>query len=206
MSETADLLETTVETEAPETSEEDRHYMRKLKKILGAAVFVGALGGGLFGWLDGKRQESYTNAENHEKAEALQRCANYLVTADLTKDSTIRVRSLPTNVRKDCGFEDLPLNTADYLDNEGLAIGLTPGFKEAKTDIVLRYDDDALAAEIGRLERDASDIAQGYSVIEGLVFMGVGGAAGFVSVAGSIVIASTLSYQIKLRSQSAVQQ
>lgn len=205
MSETTQSPEKVVEIQTARLSEKERRDGKRLKRIVGITVFLGAIAGGIAGWLDGIQHEKKANEWNHEKAVRLQNCADYISGLDLGKNSTIRVKSLPPSIREDCGLEYVPLKTTDGLGDTVGPIGTAGGFEVTAVDTVLRYDEQDLASEINRIERDANDVAMGYSVIEGLGGMVLFGMTG-LSVGALLATAGEIfGYRNKTEPQTATQ-
>lgn len=205
MSETTQSPVKVVEIQTPRLSEKEQRLGKRLKRIVGTTVFLGAIAGGIAGWLDGILQEKSANERNHAEAVRLQKCADYISGLDLGKNSTIRVKSLPPSVREDCGLEYVPLKTTDGLGDTVGAVGTSGGFKVTALDTVLRYDEQDLALEINRIERDANDVAIGYSVIEGIGGVILGGMTG-LSVGALLATAGEIfGYRSKPEPQTATQ-
>ncbi len=189
----------------PLDTEEDRRYKKRIKKILGVSILFGAIVGGAVGWLDGLKSEKHTNESMQEEADGLRRCAKYISTLDLGKNSLVRVKSLPPRVRQDCGLGYVPLKITDGLGNSVGAAGTSGGFEEAASDTVLQYSEQNLASEIYRLERDAQDEALGYSVVEGIGGIVGGGVIGFLGASLIIIGGEVRSYRHRPDPQSAMQ-
>lgn len=173
----------------PKKSEDEIRFERKVKLTFKSFILAGMFAGGLIGWLDGARSESRANTRMRQEAEGLRKCADYIATEDLTRSSVIRMKSLPAVVREDCGLGSIPLTMSDSLQNEGFGLGLTPGFEDTAMDTVLQYDEVALESEIYRLDRDASDVSMGYSVVTGLGGSAFGGMGGVI-LGGAGLLAS----------------